>query len=174
MTAAMPLASAVGLDPQVLQTLISDLARRGSTVATAESLTAGLLTAVLTEVPGASAVVRGGLVVYATALKHTLAGVPTALLDSVGPVHPEVALALAEGARHRCGATYGLGLTGVAGPAPQDGHPVGTVHVALSGAGVTDSVTLSPEGNVPASRAEVRAAAVTAAVGLLQRIVGGA
>src|SRR5215217_472277 len=101
--------------------IIAELTKRGQTVATAESLTAGLVCVRLTDVPGSSAVVRGGLVVYATELKASLAGVDAELLKKYGPVHPEVALQLAEGARRRCGADWGLGLTGVAGPDGQNG-----------------------------------------------------
>lgn len=102
-------------------------------MATAESLTAGLLSATIAGVPGASAVLRGGLIVYATELKHALAGVDADLLAQRGPVDPDVAAALATGAAARCGATWGIGLTGVAGPDPQDGHPVGTVYLGLAG-----------------------------------------
>ncbi len=116
-------------------TLIAALAARGETVAAAESLTAGLVCATLARVPGASAVLRGGLVVYATELKTALAGVDPELLAEHGAVHPEVAAQLAEGARDRCGATWGLGLTGVAGPSAQDGVEPGTVHVGLAGPG---------------------------------------
>jgi nicotinamide-nucleotide amidase len=115
--------------------LIAALTRRGETVAAAESLTAGLVCATLARVPGASAALRGGLVVYATELKTALAGVDAGLLAEHGAVHPEVAAQLAEGARDRCGATWGLGLTGVAGPSAQDGVEPGTVHVALAGPG---------------------------------------
>jgi nicotinamide-nucleotide amidase len=126
-------------------------------------LTAGLETAALTSVPGSSAVVRGGLVVYATDLKHALAGVDEALLAEHGAVHPEVARQLAEGARTRCGATWGLGLTGVAGPDPQDGVAPGTVHVALSGTSGTSVETMTLGGD----RHEVRAASVDGALALL-------
>ncbi|MBK1788607.1 CinA family protein [Prauserella cavernicola] len=143
--------------------LVAELVRRGQTVATAESLTAGLVCAVLTEVPGSSAVVRGGLVVYATDLKESLAGVDGALLAEHGAVHPEVAAQLAEGARTRCGADWGLGLTGVAGPDPQDGVAVGTVFVAVAGAGVRTTRTLRIDGD----REAVRRASVTGALGLL-------
>lgn len=104
----------------------------GLTLATAESLTAGLCAATIAEVPGASNVLRGGLVVYATDLKATLAGVSQDLLDEVGPISPDVARELAAGAAQNCGAHIGLGLTGVAGPDPQDGHPVGEIYVAVS------------------------------------------
>src|SRR5690349_25168755 len=92
------------------------LVERRETVATVESLTGGLVAATIVEIPGVSSVYRGGLVVYATELKATLAGVPRSLLDERGPVDADVAVALAEGARARCGADWGLSTTGVAGP----------------------------------------------------------
>src|SRR5215470_10980125 len=101
--------------------VVSALVVRAQTLAVAESLTGGLLAATLVDVPGASKVFRGGLVVYATDLKASLAGVPADLLAERGPVDPDVAVALAAGARERCGATWGLGTTGVAGPEPQEG-----------------------------------------------------
>jgi nicotinamide-nucleotide amidase len=113
--------------------LVRALERRGETVAVAESLTGGRLAATLVDVPGVSAVFRGGLVVYATDLKSSLAGVPAELLAERGPVDPDVALALAAGVRERCGADWGLATTGVAGPEPQDGKPAGTVYIACAG-----------------------------------------
>jgi nicotinamide-nucleotide amidase len=145
------------------QPVIAALIGRGETVATAESLTAGLVCATLTEVPGSSAVVRGGLVVYATDLKSRLARVDPALLAEHGAVHPEVAAQLAAGAREVCGADWGLGLTGVAGPDPQDGVAPGTVHIGLVGAGIRDVRTHSFEGD----RASVRTNSVRAALALL-------
>jgi nicotinamide-nucleotide amidase len=172
------LAALLGLDPALVTGTVAALRARSWTVAAAESLTAGLLTAVLTEVPGASAVVRGGLVVYATDLKHSLAGVDRHLLDRVGAVHPQVAEELAAGVRSRCGATIGVGLTGVAGPDPQDGIAVGTWFCALSGpTGTPSSVHGSPvqvpSGSATAVRAAVRAAAVTGALELLHRVATG-
>ncbi len=158
-----PTVAALGLAPASLAALIADLRSRGHTVATAESLTGGLVAAALTSVPGASAVVRGGLVVYATALKHTMAGVDRDLLDRVGAVHPEVARQLAAGARDRCGATIGLGLTGVAGPESQDGQAVGTVFLCLDAGGERREVAAHFTGD----RATIRAAAVRRGVALL-------
>lgn len=112
-------------------TLAFDSAQAGITLATAESLTGGLITATVASVPGASLVLRGGLVVYGTDLKHTLAGVSTELLSRHGPVHPDVAGELARGAALRCGADLGIGVTGVAGPESSDGHPVGEVWIGL-------------------------------------------
>ncbi|WP_306205617.1 CinA family protein [Actinoplanes sp. RD1] len=128
------------------------LVERRETVATAESLTGGLLATTFVEIPGVSAVFRGGLVVYATDLKHTLAGVPEDLLAERGPVDRDVAQALAEGVRERCGADWGLATTGVAGPEPQDGKPVGMVFVAVAGATSTTVKELSLSG----SRAAIR------------------
>lgn len=148
--------------------VIAALARRAETVATAESLTAGLLCATLTEVPGASAVVRGGLIVYATELKERLAGVDAALLAEHGPVHPAVAVSLAQGARTRCESSWGVGLTGVAGPSPQGDVAAGTVHLGLVGPDVRARRTL----HLPGDRAEIRHGTVAAALELLLEHVG--
>ena len=112
--------------------IVRALGERGQTLATAESLTGGLLGAAITAVPGASAVYRGGVIAYATELKAVLLGVPGDLLAQHGPIHPGVAAAMATGARDRLGATWGLATTGVAGPDPADGFPPGTVHIAAS------------------------------------------
>ncbi|CAM3347029.1 CinA family protein [Tsukamurella hominis] len=140
--------------------LVAALAERGETVASAESLTAGLFAATVADVPGASAVLRGGLIIYATDLKASLAGVPSDELERNGPVHPDTARALADGARARCGADWGVGLTGVAGPTEQDGVPVGTVHLGISGPSGTSVTTLQLDGD----RADVRRGAVQAAL----------
>ncbi|MBP2477205.1 nicotinamide-nucleotide amidase [Crossiella equi] len=157
------------IDP-VAAVLVAALWARGQTVATAESLTAGLLAATLAEVPGASAVLRGGLVVYAAELKHTLAGVDAGLLAEHGAVHPEVAAQLAAGARERCGADWGIGLTGVAGPDPQDGVAPGTVHLGIAGPTGVTVRTLE----LPGERAEVRRGAVRVALESLQVDLGAA
>ncbi|RRO16107.1 CinA family protein [Saccharopolyspora rhizosphaerae] len=150
----------LGLPFAQVAELIDALRRRGETVATAESLTAGLVAAALTEVPGSSAVVRGGLVVYATDLKDRLAGVDPQLLAEHGAVHPDVAGQLAVGASERCGADWGVGLTGVAGPDPQDGVAPGTVHLGFCGPQGVQVRTASLGGG----RHAVRAAAVRVAL----------
>lgn len=155
-----------------LTRIITELAEAGLTVATAESLTGGLLAAALTSVPGSSAVVRGGLIVYATDLKRALAGVDAGLLDQRGPIDPDVAVALAEGARRRCAADIGIGLTGVAGPDPQDGKPPGTWYVAMVGPGgvrTSSSPASAAPGSAPpeTDRQQIRADAVDAALRLL-------
>jgi nicotinamide-nucleotide amidase len=176
------LAAAVGVDRQDVAALLATLTARRLTVATAESLTGGLLAALLTELPGSSAVVRGGLVAYATDLKHRLAGVDDALLARRGAVDPEVAWQLAVGARLRCGADVGIGLTGVAGPDPQDGKPVGTFYCAVAGpAGYRDERASGPgelerdslaeaEPDPTGVRRRVRAAAVRSALQMLANI----
>jgi len=113
--------------------IVTLLTERGQTVAVAESLTGGLLAAALVEVPRASVVLRGGIVAYATDLKSALLGVPVSLLEHYGAVHADVASAMAEGVRKRLDATFGVATTGVAGPDPADGQPVGTVYIAASG-----------------------------------------
>lgn len=133
-------------------------------VATAESLTAGLCCATLTTVPGASAVVRGGLIVYATDLKASLAGVPEEVLRAWGPVSELTAVHLARGAAARTSSDWGLSLTGVAGPDPQDGHPVGEVWVAAGSAEHARAVRLDCRGD----RTRIRAQAVDGALRLLR------
>jgi nicotinamide-nucleotide amidase len=142
---------------------VHTLVERRETVATAESLTGGLVAATLVEIPGVSAVFRGGLVVYATDLKARLAGVPEGLLEQRGPVDGDVAAALAEGARERCGADWGLATTGVAGPEPQDGKPVGLVYVAVADRAGSTVRELKLDGN----REAIRTESVTAVLQLL-------
>jgi nicotinamide-nucleotide amidase len=132
--------------------IVAVLRAAGATVATAESLTAGLLAATI---------------VYATDLKATLAGVDPVALRRDGPVHPDTARALAEGARTRCGADFGVALTGVAGPTEQDGIAVGTVFCAVAGPSGTVVTRWAFDGD----RATVRHAAVTVALAELWRAV---
>jgi nicotinamide-nucleotide amidase len=144
--------------------VLARLAARNETLAVAESLTGGLLAATIVDVPGASAVFRGGLIVYATDLKAVLGGVPDTLLAERGPVDGEVAAALARGARERCRADWGLATTGVAGPDPQDRQPGGRVFVAVADPfGSTDvrEVTLAGD------RAQIRSGSVAHALALL-------
>jgi nicotinamide-nucleotide amidase len=118
--------------------LIAELTGRGLTIAVAESLTGGLLVAELIGVPGASVVVRGGVVAYATELKAQLLGVDEALLAASGPIDPEVARQMAAGVRERLGADIGIATTGAAGPDPQDGHAPGEVWLGFA---IGDEVT---------------------------------
>jgi len=136
------------------------LVEGGETVAVAESLTGGLVSALLTEAPGTSVTFRGGLVVYSVDAKRDLAGVDEHDLDKFGAVHPAIAEQLAIGARTRLGADYGVGLTGVAGPATQDERPVGEVHIAVAAATFTDVRTHRFSGG----REDIRLAAAAAAL----------
>ena len=135
--------------------LVAALAARGWTAAVAESLTGGLVTSAVVDVPGASRVLRGGVVAYATPLKATLLGVDTDLLERSGPVHAEVAEQMARGVRERLGADVGLATTGVAGPGPQDVHPAGEVHVAV----VTPTGVRVESLMLAGDRSQIRAAA---------------
>ncbi len=135
----------------------------GRTVAAAESLTGGLVAAALTDVPGSSQAFRGGVVSYATELKARLLGVDEALLAAHGPVYAPVAAAMADGVRTRLGATVGVATTGVAGPGPQDGHPAGTVHIAVSLDGDTVVRTMGLAGD----RDDIRRLTVERVLGLL-------
>jgi nicotinamide-nucleotide amidase len=147
--------------------IVTELTERGRTVAVAESLTGGLLAAALVDVPGASVVFRGGIVAYATDLKHALLDVPAPLLDRVGAVHPGVAMAMAEGARQRLDATFGVATTGVAGPDPADGQPAGTVYIAASAQRAGRGLSLSLTGD----RRSIREQAVLAALELLKEMI---
>jgi nicotinamide-nucleotide amidase len=147
-----------------LSSAVLDILReRGETLAVAESLTGGLVAAALTDIPGSSAVFRGGVVSYATDLKAELLGVPEEMLRKYGPVYPPVAAAMANGVRDRLGATWGAGTTGVAGPDPSDGHPPGTVHIAVSVYGDTVVRTIALAGD----RDTVRRLTVERTLGLL-------
>ena len=153
-----------GPDARELATeILRLLTASGQTVAAAESLTGGLVAAALTDVPGSSQAFRGGVVAYATELKAQILGVDSRMLDKHGPVYAPVAAAMAEGVRKRLGATVGVATTGVAGPDPQDGHPPGTVHIAVSLADDTVVRTMALNGN----RDEVRRLTVERLLGLL-------
>ena len=147
---------------------VEALRRAGATVASAESLTGGLVCATLVSVPGASDVVRGGVVAYAPDVKTSLLGVDASLVAERGTVDAGVAAAMAVGARDRLAATYGLATTGVAGPDPSEGKPAGTVHIAVAGpdAVVTSLLDLSGD------RDEIRTGTVAALLSLLVATLG--
>jgi PncC family amidohydrolase len=153
-----------GREPRELAEDVHSLLRGlGATLAVGESLTGGLVGALLTSVPGASETFLGGVTAYATPAKAALLDVDLALLERVGAVDPAIATAMARGARIRFGATFGLATTGVAGPDGQDGKDPGTVHVAVVGPTGEQARSLL----LPGDRDQVRAAAVAAALGLL-------
>ncbi|MFD5713219.1 CinA family protein [Streptomyces pharetrae] len=144
---------------------------RGETVAVAESLTGGLVAAELTAVPGASKAFRGSVTAYATELKHRMLGVDAGLLAQRGAVDPQVAAQMAAGVRKALGADWGIATTGVAGPDPQDGQPVGTVFVALDGPVGPDSGSAGGGKVQPlrlnGDRAEIRMESVRSVLALL-------
>lgn len=113
--------------------LLTVLRQAGQTISFCESLTAGLAAATFADTPGASVALRGGLVTYATQLKVELAGVSREVVDKHGVVSPQCAEAMALGAQQRCTSDWAVSLTGVAGPDPQDGHPVGEVWIGVAG-----------------------------------------
>lgn len=157
--------------PTVDDLIASAFSSSGLTVATAESCTSGLLVARLTERAGSSAWVLGGVASYANSAKETLVGVPAELLAEHGAVSPQVAAALAEGARSRLGADVGVGITGIAGPGggtPQ--KPVGTVHLCAVG---PDGASLPRSVVLPGSRSAVRQRSVSLAMHLLRQLLLG-
>lgn len=127
--------------------LIALLRDMDASVATAESLTGGLLCAALVAVPGASDVVRGSIVAYTPDAKTDVLGVPGDLITRYGTVDEHVAASMANAARRRFGSTYGLATTGVAGPEPSEGKPAGTVHIAISGPQGTELSLLTLNGD---------------------------
>ncbi|MFE9309368.1 CinA family protein [Streptomyces sp. NPDC006706] len=157
--------------------VVTLLTVRGETVAVAESLTGGLVAAEITAVPGASKVFRGSVTAYATELKHRLLGVDATLLAERGAVDPQVAAQMAAGVRKALEADWGIATTGVAGPDPQDGQPVGTVFVAVAGPRVTETgvdrcgktVALRLNGD----RAEIRMESVRSVLSLLLEQIAG-
>ena len=144
--------------------VLKQLAARGLTLAVAESLTGGLISKSVTDVPGASAVFRGGVVSYQTPVKARLLGVDQEVLDSLGPVSRPVARAMAEGVRSLLDADLALAVTGVAGPDPDEfGAPVGLVYVALAG----DGWSLCRELHLAGTRSIIRELTCEAARDLL-------
>jgi nicotinamide-nucleotide amidase len=150
---------------------------RGETLAVAESLTGGLVAAEVTSVPGASKVFRGSVTAYATGLKADLLGVDATLLAEHGAVDPQVAAQMAAGVRRALGADWGVATTGVAGPDPQDGKPVGTVFVAVDGPFGADYGSAAGGKVEPlrlnGDRAEIRMESVRSVLALLLRELAG-
>jgi nicotinamide-nucleotide amidase len=154
--------------------LIHDLTARDLTIASAESLTGGLLAAALVDVPGASLVFNGGVVAYATPLKGTILGVDEDLLAERGAVDAEVARQMADRVRRVCAvggrpADLGVATTGVAGPDPQDGRAPGTVFIGVAMGDQVDVIALELSGDRAAIRSSAVGAAIDAALARLAR-----
>jgi nicotinamide-nucleotide amidase len=151
------------------QAVGEELARRGETICCAESCTGGLLTQMLTEMPGSSRWTLGAFVTYSNALKESALGVPRDLLEQHGAVSEPVVRAMAEGARERSGATWSVAITGVAGPeggTPE--KPVGTVWLALCGPSGTSARRVHYRGD----RGQVRLQSAYGALQLLREALG--
>jgi len=147
-------------------TVVTALIERGWTIAAGESVTAGLLTATLADVPGCSAVLRGAVVAYQVDVKQALLQVPEADL-AAGVVSEPVALALARGAARVLGADVGIGTTGAAGPQSHDGTPAGTCWIAVTTPTGQHAQLLHLGGD----RDDVRRQVVGACLDLLARVV---
>lgn len=122
------------------EVLVAELKKRGETIAFAESCTGGTLSSLVTSVPGSSSVFRGSIICYSNEAKEQLLHVPKAVLDTKGAISEETARILAEQVRHIMGTTYGVSVTGVAGPDPSEGKPVGLVFIGLAGEGLETTV----------------------------------
>lgn len=145
------------------------LSAHSLTLATAESLTAGAVAARVADISGASRVLRGGVIAYQNDIKADVLGVNTARLDSHGAVDEQVSLQMADGARRRLGANVGVATTGVAGPQPHQGQPVGTVWIAVA----TDEVQRATLFRFEGDRETIRQASVDAALRLIVDVVHG-
>jgi nicotinamide-nucleotide amidase len=156
-----------GVDAANMETVVLGMLReRGLTLGVAESVTGGLVAGRLTEVPGASTVLRGSVVSYASEVKFDVLGVP------VGPVvSEEAASAMALGARRVLGSDVGLALTGVAGPTEQDGMPVGTLCVAVALPGEGGPQVRTRTFRLPGLRDQMRQMSVITALDLLRRVL---
>nr|WP_281496873.1 nicotinamide-nucleotide amidohydrolase family protein [Ornithinimicrobium sp. F0845] len=159
---------AARVDPRAARA-VEELRRAGASIATAESLTGGLVCAALTSVPGASSVVFGGIASYSSDLKIRVLGVPADVIAEHGTVAEQTALHMADGARRVAGADVGVATTGVAGPDPTEGKPVGEVFVAVT----RESVRLVRVFTFHGSREQVRRQAVESALELVIEALSG-
>lgn len=147
--------------------LLQQLRARNLTLATAESCTGGLISALLTEIPGSSDVFTHGYITYANAAKTAMVGVPESLLKTHGAVSRDVAIAMAEGAQKTSGVSVAVSVTGIAGPGGATKEkPVGLVHLACAHKGFS---TLHMAQQFSGDRSTVRLQAVAAALELVQR-----
>ena len=152
---------------ELAERLVQRLGERSWTIATGESLTAGLVSSTIASVPGCSVVFRGAVVAYAPEVKTEVLNVPVELLRQ-GIVTEEVARALAQGARSRLGATVGIGTTGAAGPDDHDGMPVGTACIAVCSPWGERVRTVRVTGDRSQVRHAVTQAAMEAALEILE------
>ncbi len=156
-------------DPRAVR-VVEELKRIGATIATAESLTGGLVCAALTSVPGASSVVAGGIASYSADLKERVLGVPPEVLAEHGTVAEATALHMADGVRRVAGSDVGVATTGVAGPDPTEGKPVGTVFVAVT----RESTRVVRAFTFHGTREQIRRQTVEGALDLVLEALSGA
>ena len=161
-----------GADVKNLESAVLQLLKdKGLTFGTAESCTGGLIAKRITDLPGASSVLRGGVVSYTDAVKHDVLGVPQDLLDRYGAVSPQVAEAMARGAKASLGCDIALSTTGVAGPDADDrGNPIGLVYLGLAWG---DQCRVTEFRAGPVERERVRRQAAQTALDLLRRHLTG-
>ena len=150
--------------------IVETLKVRGETITCAESITGGALTSALVSVPGASHVLKGSIIAYASEIKIKELQIAPELIDTSGVVSEEVAIAMANGARRKFATDWSLGVTGVAGPGPSHDVPAGTVWLAVLGPNHQETVKLALSGD----RENVRRGAVESALGVLARILSSA
>jgi len=148
-------------------TIVESLKSTGETLSIAESLTGGALTSEIVSVPGASHILKGSIVAYSVEIKVHELSVFQDIIDKVGVVSEEVALAMADGVKARMNSTWSIASTGVAGPGPHHGIPAGTVWLAIVGPDTRETVKLALEGD----RERVRRGAVESALGVFARIL---
>ena len=148
-------------------TIVESLKSKGETLSIAESLTGGALTSDIVSVPGASHILKGSIVAYSVEIKVHELSVSQDIIDKVGVVSEEVALAMADGVKARMNSTWSIASTGVAGPGPHHGIPAGTVWLAIVGPDTRETVKLALEGD----RERVRRGAVESALGVFARIL---
>lgn len=153
-----------------LAELVAAAAAANITVATAESLTGGMVAATIVQIPGSSAMLQGGVIAYQNSVKERLLGVPAELLRDKGAVDPEVACAMALGVCEAAGARIGISTTGVAGPEPHQGKDVGHVYIGVA----FDGEAQSYEYHFGGDREMIRIAATQEAISLLEQVVKAA
>lgn len=163
-----------GTQVEAARLLLATAEERGLTLAVAESLTGGMVSSTLVSVPGASAVVVGAVVAYATRIKTDVLQVDTELLARTGPVNGDVAVQMAQGVARLMDADIGLATTGVAGPDPADGYRAGTVHIAVCSPWGAVKRELHLDGDRAAVRQGTTTAVLALAVALLSAVEQGA
>ena len=146
--------------------IVEHLRQRGETISTAESLTAGSVSAGIVTVAGASDVFVGGVTAYRDEIKISHLNVDPALIQKHTVISEEVAIAMAKGAINSFGTTWAIATTGVAGPTPSDGYPIGVVWVAIEGP-ISHTIELALSGD----RDSVRNAATSSAIATFARIL---